>query len=183
LKVKICGITNNEDATLAEKLGADAVGFIFYKESKRYISPESASEIIKILSPLTLKVGVFVNENPELINSTASKIKLNAVQLHGNENPETINKINFHVIKSFRIKEEFDFNILNDYKNVSFLLDSYSEKEFGGTGKTFNWDLIPPRLKYNYILSGGVSVDNVEEIIKKVKPTAIDVSSSLETSP
>ena len=190
MKVKICGTTNKEDALLAESLGADAVGFIFYRKSKRYISPETASEIIKSLSPLTLKVGVFVNENHEEINKIASKVKLNFVQLHGDENPDIIDKIEFPVIKTFRINGAFDSKILKEYlpvrqagKNVTFLFDSYSKEDFGGTGYKFNWDLIPKRLNGNFILAGGISVDKVEEIFYKIKPKAIDITSSLEKSP
>lgn len=183
LKVKICGITNKMDALAAEKFGADALGFIFYRESKRYISPYAASEVIKALSPFTVKTGVFVNEEPDEINKIAAEIKLNIVQLHGNETPDFIYKIEHPVIKSFRINDEFDFNILNLYANVTYLFDSYVNGEYGGTGKKFNWNLIPKSLNGNFILSGGISLDNVEKIIKEINPTAIDVSSSLEKSP
>jgi phosphoribosylanthranilate isomerase len=183
LKVKICGITNKEDALMVEKLGAYAVGFIFYKKSKRYISPESASEIIQALSSLTFKVGVFVNEDPEKINKTASIIKLNTVQLHGDETPGIAELIDLHVIKSFRINGELDYNLLKGYKNVSYLFDSFSPKDYGGTGKKFNWHLIPKELNGNFILSGGISIENIEEVMKSVKPKAIDVTSSLERSP
>ena len=183
LKVKICGITNKEDSLLSEKLGADAIGFIFYKRSKRYVSPETAAEIIKTLSPFILKVGVFVNEGSMEINNISSQIKLNIVQLHGDEKPEAISEIDFPVIKSFRINEEFDFQILEKYKDASYLFDSNSKEEFGGTGKKFNWDKIPKELNGNFILAGGISTGNIEEIFNKVKPKAIDVSSSLEKSP
>lgn len=183
MRVKICGITNKEDALLAEKLGANAIGFIFHKKSKRYVLPEIASEIIKILSPFTIKTGVFVNEEAAEINTISSQIKLNAVQLHGDEAPDIIEKIDFPVIKSFRIKGDFDFAVLNKYINVSFLFDSYSIEEYGGTGKNFNWHLIPKELDGNFILAGGISGDNIEEIINKINPKAIDVSSSLEKSP
>ncbi len=164
-------------------MGANALGFIFYKESKRFIEPENAKKIISKLSPFTLKVGVFVNSSSEEINKTTSKLKLNAVQLHGDEKPEIIEGIDFPVIKSFGINGEFDFTILNEYKNVSFLFDSYSKEEFGGTGKNFNWDLIPKELDGNFILAGGISSENIEEIFNKVKPNAIDISSSVEKSP
>ncbi|OGU77107.1 MAG: hypothetical protein A2V93_05125 [Ignavibacteria bacterium RBG_16_34_14] len=183
MKVKICGITNIKDALFCEKIGANALGFIFYKDSKRYIEPENVKKIISELSALTVKVGVFVNSSPEEINKTASILKLNAVQLHGEETLELIEEIDFPVIKSFRINGEFDFTILNKYKNVSFLFDSYSKEEHGGTGKTFNWNLMPKELEGNFILAGGISIENIEEIFNKVKPKAIDVSSSLEKSP
>lgn len=183
MKVKICGITNKEDALAAEKLGADALGFIFYEKSKRYISPSSAAEIIQSLSPLTLKVGVFVNEDPEVINKISSQIKLNVVQLHGDETHETAALINLPVIKSFRINGKMDYNQVIQYKNVSYLFDSFSEKESGGTGIKFNWNLIPKELNGNFILAGGISSENIEEIFQNIKPMGIDVSSSVEISP
>jgi len=183
LKVKICGITNLDDARYCEKNGADALGFIFYEKSRRYIAPDRAAKIISGLSPFTVKVGVFVNTHPQDINKIAGQIKLNAVQLHGDETPEQAAGIDYPVIKSFRIKEQFDFRILNYFKNVSFLLDSYSGDGYGGTGRKFNWHLIPHELNGSFILAGGISTENIEEIFNSVKPKAVDVSSSLEKLP
>jgi phosphoribosylanthranilate isomerase len=180
VKVKICGITNLEDALLCEKLGADALGFIFYDKSKRYLEPKTADDIIKKLSPFTLKVGVFVNETPENINVISNLAGLNLVQLHGDETPKQMAEINLPTIKSFRVSDDFDFNILNDYKNCYFLFDSYSISEYGGTGKTFNWNIIPENLKCKIILSGGISSTNIKRIINEVNPYAVDVSSSVE---
>jgi phosphoribosylanthranilate isomerase len=180
VKVKICGITNLEDALFCEKLGADALGFIFYDKSKRQIQPNSARDIIKMLSPFTLKVGVFVNEISDNINVISKLVGLNIVQLHGDETPNQTAEINLPTIKAFRVSDGFNFDILNDYKNCYFLLDSYSLSEYGGTGNTFNWDLIPKYLKDKIILSGGISSSNIQRIIKEVNPYAIDVSSSLE---
>jgi len=183
VKVKICGITNIEDALLCEKLGADALGFIFYNKSKRFVSAESASEIIKQLSPFTLKVGVFVNEASEIINSVSKKVGLNIVQLHGDETPQQINEINLPVIKAFRIRNDFNFNILDTYKNCYFLFDTYLAAQYGGTGNTFDWDLIPKHLVDKIILSGGISSSNIGKVIASINPSAIDVSSSLEEYP
>ncbi len=183
MRVKICGITNIEDALLVQQLGADAIGFIFYKKSKRYISPAAAEIISKHLSPFIMKVGVFVNESFEQINSISNQVKLNTVQLHGDEPPEIINKINLPIIKSFRINNDFDFSILKKYKKVFYLLDSFQKDEYGGSGKTFNWNLIPEEYRTRIILSGGISIDNIEEVTNKIKPAAIDVSSSLEEFP
>ncbi len=183
MKVKICGITNIEDALLCEKLGADALGFIFYEKSKKHLQPNSARDIIKMLSPFTLKVGVFVNEIPENINVISKLAGLNIVQLHGDETPQQIAEINLPVIKAFRINEDFDFNVIDDYKNCYFLFDTYSSKQFGGTGKTFNWNIIPKHLKSKIILSGGISSSNIQRIINEVNPYAVDVSSSVEEYP
>lgn len=183
MKVKTCGITNIEDALLCESLGTDALGFIFYKGSKRFVEPEEAEKIISKLSPFTVKAGVFVNSSSEEINKTATEVKLNVVQLHGDESPDIISKIKFPVIKSFRINNGFDFSILKKFEKTSYLFDTYTEKEYGGTGKSFNWKIIPGELKSKIILSGGISISNIEEIYKNIKPSAVDLSSSLEVEP
>ena len=183
LKVKTCGITNIEDALLCESEGADALGFIFYKKSKRYIEPGSVKEIIEHLSPFTMKVGVFVNDSVDFINETAANLHLNAVQLHGEESPEFVSNISLPVIKSFRVNNGFDFSILQKFSKISFLFDTYSDAEYGGTGKTFNWELIPGEIRGKIILAGGVSIDNIENIFNNIKPAAVDLSSSIESEP
>lgn len=183
MKVKICGITNIEDAMLCYNLRADAIGFIFYKKSKRYIAPETAKEIIEKLPAFVLKVGVFVNESSEKINSISKEIKLNMVQLHGDESPEEVSNIDLPVIKAFRINSSFDYSTFSKYKNCSFLLDSFDKNDYGGTGKKFEWDKIPNELKNKIILAGGVSINNIKYIYENIKPSAIDISSSLEFEP
>ncbi len=183
MKVKICGITNLTDALVCIEQGVDALGFIFSSKSKRYINPNDAKSIISQLPAFVMKVGVFVNETSDVINYISSQVGLNAVQLHGDEMPEIISEINCPVIKSFRVNENFDFNILNDYETSHFLLDTYDLYNYGGSGKIFNWDLIPEQFRKKIILAGGVSVDNIEEISTRVDPSAVDVSSSLEEYP
>lgn len=183
MKIKICGITNLADALLCESCGADAIGFIFYVGSKRQIMPDEAAEIVSHLNPLTIKVGVFVDENPVLINQLIKDVGLNMVQLHGGETPEDISLINVPVIKAFRVNDDFDFTVLNHYSNSYLLLDSYDKEELGGTGKTFNWQMIPEQLKSKIILAGGINSDNIDIIFQQIKPQAIDVSSSLEEYP
>lgn len=180
MKIKICGITNIDDAKLCETNGADALGFIFSKESPRNILPNDAKKIIESLNPFTLKVGVFVNESYEKIVRIVKYCGLNMVQLHGNETPELADMLNIPVIKAFRVNESFDFNELERYRNCYLLLDTFSKNEFGGTGKTFNWELIPESVKDKVILAGGVSVDNVDKIYTEVNPFAIDISTSVE---
>ncbi|MCX7797466.1 MAG: phosphoribosylanthranilate isomerase [Melioribacter sp.] len=180
MRVKICGITNIEDALYCCKLGADALGFVFYKNSKRFIDYSEAKNIIKSLPPFISKVGVFVNTDYKEINEVAEKIGLTLIQLHGDETFDLVNKIKLPVIKSFRIKNDFDFSILDKYPNCYYLFDSFSENEFGGTGKNFNWDLIPNELKTKIILAGGISTENIEFIYKNIKPMAVDLSSSVE---
>lgn len=183
MRIKICGITNFEDAELCTELGADALGFIFYKQSKRYIAPDKAKSIISMLPPFIHKVGVFVNEDSNNINTIAKEIKLSSVQLHGEESAKFINYVDPPVIKSFRVNDSFDFEILTQYKNTSFLLDAYNQHEYGGTGQQFDWDTIPESIKSKIILAGGVSVDNIEFIYNKLKPYAVDISSSIELEP
>jgi phosphoribosylanthranilate isomerase len=183
LKIKICGITNLEDALLCEKLGADALGFIFSKESKRYITVENAKEIIKQLSAFTIKVGVFVYESSETINAIAAQAGLNIVQLHGDEKPEPLHEINLAVIKAFRVGDNFNFDILDEYQNCYYLLDTYSTSSYGGTGNTFDWNIIPKEIRHKIILSGGISSANINAVMNVVKPYAVDVSSSLEEYP
>ncbi len=183
MKIKICGITNTEDALAAESFGADAVGFIFYKKSKRYVSPELVEHIIKTLSPFTTKVGVFVNETFEIINKISNQTGINVVQLHGDENPDIMKSISLPVIKAFRVDDNFDYNKLNQYQEYSILLDAYSENDYGGTGNKFNWEKIPFEIKNKIILAGGISSDNIEFIYKNINPAAVDLSSSLEITP
>src|SRR5215213_3215086 len=185
-KVKICGITNLEDALLAAKFGADALGFNFYEKSPRYILPEKAREIIEKLPQGVLKVGVFVNESLEKIAEIASIAKLDALQLHGEETPEFARelkaKTNLEIIKAFRVSPEFKPEDVLNYDVDAILLDAYSPKELGGTGETFDWEIarkvqeIFPKM----YLAGGLSADNVLEAVDKVKPFAVDSCSSLE---
>jgi phosphoribosylanthranilate isomerase len=183
VKVKICGITNINDAQIAVNNGADALGFIFYKKSKRYIDPAIAKDIIFQLPVFVIKVGVFVNETAETINKIGKLAGLNAVQLHGDERLEIIDEISLPVLKAFRVNNNFDYTLLNKYKQCSFLLDTYSNEEYGGTGETFEWNSIPDDLKTKIILAGGISIENIEDISKNISPQAIDVSSSIEDSP
>jgi len=180
MKVKVCGITNIEDALIAESCGANAIGFIFYRNSKRYITPSAASEIINSLSPFTVKVGVFVDAALDEVNRIAAEIKLNAVQLHGNETPEYTGGINYPVIKGFRVKDKFNFSIIEQYGNIPVLLDAFSPSAYGGTGISFDWNIIPEGIRNRIILAGGVSINNIAHIMEFIKPAAIDISSSLE---
>ncbi|MDP2037745.1 MAG: phosphoribosylanthranilate isomerase, partial [Ignavibacteria bacterium] len=170
MKVKVCGITNLEDAKLCCDLGADALGFIFYEKSKRYINYEEASAIVSELPAFVSKVGVFVNEEASTINHIAQSVGLTHVQLHGNEDQFHLDKVNHPVIKALRVKENFDFTSLKLYSGCTILLDTFSDKEIGGTGLTFDWNTIPIEIRSKVILAGGVSVQNIETIYKTIKP-------------
>lgn len=181
MKVKVCGITNLEDAMLCCELGADALGFIFYEKSKRYINYEEASAIVSGLPVFISKVGVFVNEEASTINHIAQSVGLTHVQLHGNEDQLLVDKVNHPVIKAVRVKNNFDFTSLKLFSGCTILLDTFSDKEIGGTGLTFDWNTIPIDLRSKVILAGGVSVQNIETIYRTIKPQAVDISSSLES--
>lgn len=142
VKIKICGITNYDDAALAANLGADALGFIF-ASSPRKIEPENARAIIRKLPPFVKSIGVFVNEETNKIMDIIEYCGLDNVQLHGNESPETCEEFMPRTIKALRIKDDCTPEQYETYKGKvkAFLLDTYSEKAAGGTGKTFNWDM------------------------------------------
>ena len=168
---------------LCESLGADAIGFIFYNKSKRFIDPVEVRKITSALSVFTAKVGVFVNAQPHEINQISEIAGLNVVQLHGDETPDICNKLFLPSINAFRVHHDFDFSIIPSYGSKNFILDSYSTSEYGGTGKPFDWSLIPQSLLQKSIIAGGVSEDNIEDIYHRLKPYGVDVSSSIEVSP
>ncbi len=183
-RIKICGITNLQDALLASELGADALGFIFYPGSKRFIEPDRASEIISSLPPLITTVGVFVNQSREDIETVRDKTGIDLVQLHGDETPEFCTGLPFKTVKALRIKERSDMARVELYPLQAILFDKYSEDAYGGTGESFTWAWLQD-LKANksIILSGGLTPDNVGEAIKTVGPYAVDVSTGVEDSP
>jgi len=262
MKVKVCGITNIEDAIYCIECGADALGFMLYKGSKRYIDILTAQNILKEVSPFTMKIGVFVNEKPRIVNLIAEELGLNAVQLHGDETPQVADDINFPIIKAFRTNKNFDFANVERFQGITPMFDSdpvavvrnksvgLNEKElkavrneegggvayvrrggegsgsievessgkvsnklgvgssgkniskfdvkrskkrrvsdeikgnhFGGTGKTFDWNIIPEEYRKYSIIAGGIGIGNIERLIKEINPAAIDLSSSLELHP
>lgn len=186
VRVKICGITNLEDAREAINLGADALGFNFYKRSPRYIEPANAKPIIEALPPLISLVGIFADEfSPERLRSVAHAIGLGTIQLHGSESPEYVKKISeVRIIKAFRVNEDFDLTQLAAFRVGAYLLDAYDAKQLGGTGKAFNWDVaVQAKQHGRVILAGGLSSENVAEAILQVRPYAVDVCSAIESDP
>jgi len=186
VKVKICGITNLEDAQLAVDLGADALGFNFCKKSPRYIEPSKAKLIIEELPPLVSTIGVFADEfSPERISSIAHAVGLNAVQLHGSESPEYVKKVDeLRVIKTFRVDPEFDLALLSAYSAGAYLLDTFDPELMGGTGKVFNWEIAVAAKAYGrIILAGGLKQENIVEAIRQVHPYAVDICSGVESEP
>jgi len=184
MRIKICGITNLEDALLSAYLGADALGFIFAKESPRAITPESARSIIDKLPPFIVSVGVFVDSPEEEIVSIIKHTGIQCVQLHGNESPSDYSKIKIPVIKAFRVNEHFQMDTLLRFPALAYLLDTFVKEKAGGTGKTFDWDIAIAAQSYGkIILAGGLTPENIADAIRKVHPYGIDINSGVESSP
>ena len=188
-KVKICGITNLEDARHSIACGADALGFNFYDKSPRYISTDMAKRIIEQLPDTIEIVGVFVNEKTDRIVEIADAAKLDMIQLHGDETPEFTSvvavKTGLPVIKAFRVSPDFTVNDLVDYGTDAILLDAFSADQHGGTGKIFNWNVAREVSKSGrkLYLAGGLSAANITDAVTAVRPYAVDACSLLEREP
>ena len=186
MKIKICGITNRGDAREAVRLGADMLGFVFYKRSPRYVRVKEAKAIIDGLPERVKKVGVFVNEEKRVVLDSARQCGLNMVQLHGDETPEycAFLRERLTVAKAFRIKDEKDLAYVNTYDVDFFLLDSSVKGKKGGTGHTFDWGVAKGfKFARPVILSGGLTPKNVVRAIKKIAPYGVDVSTGVEKAP
>jgi phosphoribosylanthranilate isomerase len=184
--VKVCGITNLEDALCAVDAGAGALGFNFYMPSPRYIEPGSAREIIEKLPKRILTVGVFVNEENERVKSAATEAGVTALQLHGDESPQYCAEFKeWYVIKAFSVGEDFDANTAVDYPVKAVMIDARHKTLRGGTGLLSDWSIAKRirELGKPLFLAGGLSPDNVGEAITVVKPYAVDACSALEERP
>ncbi len=181
--IKICGITNLQDALEAAALGVDALGFIF-APSPRKIDPSVARQIIGSLPPTIEKVGVFVNEDLTEVRRVADLCGLNGLQFHGQESPESCRQVSLRVIKAIRIKNSESIKEMGKYPSVSILLDTYSADRAGGTGEAFRWELAwEARQRRNFILSGGLNPGNVYRAIHLLRPMGVDVCSGVEKVP
>lgn len=186
IRIKICGITNREDALLVAELGANALGFIFYPKSPRCVDPEAARHIIRQLPPLVLSVGVFVNEELATVRELADRIGLDWLQLHGEETPEYCRALRGNVVKVISVKDETSLSPMDAYQGLvrAFLLDTHKTGQRGGTGQIFDWSVAQKaKTKGSIILAGGLNPDNVGTAIQHVKPPALDVASGVEASP
>lgn len=188
-RVKICGITNLEDAQIAIDSGADAIGFNFYRDSKRFVDERDAAVIIQRIQGAITTVGVFVNHSIAEILETQSIAKFDAIQLHGDETQRFVNELrsetNSKIIKAFRVSAEFDVESVDRYNVDAVLLDSFSTMEYGGTGNTLDWNIAAKAAARfsDVYLAGGLTPDNVALAIRKVKPSSVDVASGVESSP
>src|SRR5215213_1950611 len=185
--VKICGITNLDDALAAVAAGADALGFNFYNLSPRYIKPEYAREIIKHLPSSVFPVGVFVDEELDAIRAIAREASLLALQLHGDETPEYCRELatDFYVIKTFAVSDTFDIQALAPYEVEAIMLDTKHDRLRGGTGRVFDWSVAQRVSQTNpkLFLAGGLSPENVKNAVEIVRPFAVDACSALEDTP
>ena len=184
-RVKVCGITNSEDALCAVRLGASALGFVFYEKSPRFIRPEEAGEIISQVPPFVAKVGVFVNATADYLRKARDIAGFDVYQFHGDETPEFCAAFGENYIKAVRVKDAKSLDAVELYDTDAFLFDTYSPDAYGGTGENFSWDVLSRRKLANkfVILSGGLNSDNVRDAIRAVNPYAVDVSSGVESSP
>ena len=182
-KIKICGITNSKNALDAVDLGVDALGFVFFGESPRYIEPKKARKIINLLPLFVLRVGLFVNASKEEVLSAISDSSVNVLQFHGDEDEQFCNQFNLPYIKAISFQD--GVNLLEYCKlftsSSAILIDTYSENMRGGTGKTFNWDLLPKELPLPLIVAGGLDSGNVSSLINSINPYGVDVSGGVES--
>ncbi|MFQ5778314.1 MAG: phosphoribosylanthranilate isomerase [Terriglobia bacterium] len=188
VRVKVCGITNLEDALVAVAAGADALGFNFWPGSPRYIAPERAKEIVTHLPPFVTTVGVFVNDKAPRVEQMAHRTGIRTAQLHGEEPPAQVAALaaaGLAVLKALRVGRTFKPRCLRDYPGATaFLLDAEVKGRRGGTGKTFDWTSARQASRYGRILlAGGLTVENVEEAIRRAQPYGVDVCSGVEKKP
>ena len=184
-RIKICGITNIDDALMSIDAGADALGFNFVPGTPRYLKDTKvAAKIIEQLPPFITTVGLFVNADPEVIQPIADECHLDMLQLHGEESPQFCRALNRRIIKAVRVKDESSISHMSDYRVSGYLLDTYVKGALGGTGVVFDWSLAVKAKQYGrIILAGGLNPDNVASAVQQVRPYGVDVSSRVEASP
>lgn len=187
-RIKICGITRREDAFEAVSCGVDALGLVFYQPSPRYVSINQAQYVIQSLPAFVSKVGLFVDARADEVTNTLSKVDLDYLQFHGDEDETYCTQFSKPYIKALRIKAETDIvEIISQYKSAAaILIDAWHPNLAGGTGETFDWSLLQDLPKDNIpaiILAGGLDQGNVKEAVQLLKPYAVDVSSGVEDSP
>ncbi|NKB82382.1 MAG: phosphoribosylanthranilate isomerase [Nitrospirales bacterium] len=188
MKIKICGITNSEDAQAAVEAGADAIGFVFYKNSPRFVAPKIAKQIIAQLPPFVLPVGVFVNEAIETTRNLIDECGLVLAQLHGDETPSYCETLARPLLRGIRLRDHGSFLSMAEYQgrfNVKgFVIDAFSDTAYGGTGKVVDWNLAAKAAKsLPILLAGGLTPENVQDAIHCVQPYGVDVSSGVEVHP
>ena len=181
-RIKICGITRIEDGLAAARLGADAIGLVFYEATPRHVTIDQACAIAQALPPFVTRVGLFVDVDADKVRATISAVGLDILQFHGEESAETYRAFDRPYIKAVRMRDDVDLHAQRRaYPDaIGLLLDTYVKHAPGGSGKTFDWRLVPRDLEKPIILAGGLTADNVKDAIKVVQPFAVDVSSGVE---
>lgn len=185
VKIKICGLTSVDDAQLALRLGADFLGFNFYRPSPRYIEPAAAGEIIGSLAAETCAVGIFVNAETDAIKAVLEQCPLRMVQLHGDETNDHCRAaadLGVDVIKAIRVRQPDDLRLAQDYDVTAVLLDAFREELYGGTGHTFDWNWLQQGTDKKIFLAGGINPDNINEALA-VGTYAVDLCSGVESQP
>jgi len=182
-RIKICGITNLEDAEHAIEEGADAIGLVFYEKSPRYVAINSASQIINNLPPFINFVGLFVDAEASYVNKVLDRVAIDTLQFHGQETEQACAKYNRPYIKAIRMTEDINLSEqCEEFSSASaLLLDTYVKDVPGGTGISFDWNIIPENLTKPIILAGGLNETNVKNAISQVQPYAVDVSGGVES--
>jgi phosphoribosylanthranilate isomerase len=187
VRIKICGITRREDALAALEYGVDALGFNFYSRSPRYIDLQTARDLVYQLPPFGLRVGIFVEPTFETVMETARAVRLDTIQLHGNEAPEIAEDIRnegFRVWKAVHVSGLKALHRFDDYPCDALVLDAFDPKTPGGTGKAFDWSVLSKwQSPVPWILSGGLTPETVGEAVKRLNPSGVDVASGVESSP
>lgn len=185
-RIKICGITRPEDAELAAKLGADAIGLVFYGPSPRNVDIEQARAVVAVLPPFVTSVGLFVNPSADEVNAVLAQVSLDLLQFHGDESPEFCASFGRPWIKAIRMAEGVDLHAeverycQSPLSAQGLLLDAYHPALPGGTGESFEWSRVPENLRTSVVLAGGLTPSNVDEAIRTVRPYAVDVSGGVE---
>lgn len=182
-RIKVCGFTNGNDAVFAAHLGVDAIGLVFYPPSPRHVSISQALEIVWALPAFTTVVALFVDEQESTIRDILAQVPVDCIQFHGNEAQEACCRYGKRYIKAVRMREDTDIPALvKQFGDAdALLLDAYDPAKQGGTGRGFDWNLIPTECQLPIILAGGLDADNVNLAIQQVRPYAVDVSSGVET--
>lgn len=184
MKIKICGLTNPENARTVALLGVDAIGLVFYQKSPRCVDVETALEIASTLPPFINRVGLFVNADAGFIDKVLSKVPIDTLQFHGDETPEECAQYTLPFIKAVRVNAATNIaKIAKDYHQANgLLLDAFSQNAYGGTGELFDWRLAKVKIDLPIILAGGLTPETVASATQQVKPYAVDVSSGVETT-
>jgi phosphoribosylanthranilate isomerase len=185
IKVKICGITNPQDAAVVVEAGADLLGMVFFEGSPRNVTPAQAALICREVPPHVLRVGLFVNASPALVQEAMASCTLQMLQFHGDETPGFCRQFGLMTMKAFRVSGPATLASLQDYPTEAWLLDAHVKGKFGGTGRTFDWQLAAQaaRMGTPVFLAGGLTSENIGEAIQTVRPYGVDVSGGVESAP